>query len=147
MSARQHKLTPKQEAFVSAYLKTGNATKAYKKSYRTANMTGPSINREAIAVLNNPKIASRVEAYRAKMQQNTEISVERLTNMTLAAYDLAMEPENSQTSAAVKATEFIAKLHGMIIEKSERLNVNADLTDILRDRLKAAKTIDHEISA
>lgn len=54
-------LTPKQEKFCLAYLETGNATEAYRRAYSSEKMKPESINRTAKALLDNVKIAARLE--------------------------------------------------------------------------------------
>lgn len=54
------KLTPKQEAFCLAYLKTGNASEAYRQSYNAGKMKPETVNRTAKELLDNPKIAARL---------------------------------------------------------------------------------------
>ncbi len=57
-------LTDKQDAFVKAYAKTGNASDAYRAAYDTDGMNSASINREASALLDHAKIAPLVAKYR-----------------------------------------------------------------------------------
>ncbi len=54
-------LTPKQQRFVRAYLKTGNASEAYRQAYDCNGSADTTINRNAHALLQNDKIAARVE--------------------------------------------------------------------------------------
>jgi phage terminase small subunit len=54
------KLSQKQEMFCVKYAKHGNATKAYKEAYKAGNMRPATINREASAMLDNPKITARL---------------------------------------------------------------------------------------
>lgn len=53
-------LTPKQENFCLAYLETGNASEAYRRSYDAENMKPETINRNAKDLLDNSKIAARL---------------------------------------------------------------------------------------
>lgn len=53
-------LTPKQEAFCLAYLKTGNASEAYRQAYNAENMKPESINVNASKLLSNTKVALRL---------------------------------------------------------------------------------------
>jgi hypothetical protein len=61
MNATNGGLTPKQQRFVRAYLKTGNASQAYRDSYDCNGSADTTINRNAHALLQNDKIAARVE--------------------------------------------------------------------------------------
>jgi phage terminase small subunit len=59
-------LTPKQDSFISVYLETGNATEAYRRSYDTTKMKDPTINRAAKELLDNPKIATRLQVLKER---------------------------------------------------------------------------------
>lgn len=54
-------LTAKQEAFCLAYLETGNASEAYRMAYDAKNMKPATVNRKAKDLLDNGKIAARLE--------------------------------------------------------------------------------------
>ncbi|MBP5100386.1 terminase small subunit, partial [Pseudomonas protegens] len=54
-------LTPKQEAFCLAYLKTGNASEAYRQAYSAANMKPETINNKASDLLKKGEIGVRLE--------------------------------------------------------------------------------------
>jgi hypothetical protein len=58
-------LSPKQEAFTLAYLETDNATEAYRRAYNADGMNPASVNREASALLDNPKITTWLGAFDA----------------------------------------------------------------------------------
>lgn len=70
-------LTPKQESFCLAYLETGNASEAYRRSYAASNMSSTSINRSAKELLDNPKIAARLAVVRASAAQSAEVTLVR----------------------------------------------------------------------
>ncbi len=53
-------LTPKQEAFCLSYLKTGNASEAYRQAYSAKNMKAATVNRKAKDLLDNGKITARL---------------------------------------------------------------------------------------
>jgi hypothetical protein len=61
MSATNGGLTIKQGKFVRAYLKTGNASEAYRQAYDCNGSADTTINRNAHALLQNDKITARVE--------------------------------------------------------------------------------------
>lgn len=60
------RLTPKQEAFCIAYLKTGNASEAYRQAYNASRMKPETVNRNAKALLDNNKIATRLKELNSK---------------------------------------------------------------------------------
>lgn len=59
-------LTPKQDAFVLAYLETGNASEAYRRAYDVRRMLPATINNTACLLLKQPKIAERVQEHRER---------------------------------------------------------------------------------
>lgn len=54
------KLTPKQDAFVLAYLETGNASEAYRRAYNVERMLPTTINNRAYETIRNGAIAARI---------------------------------------------------------------------------------------
>ena len=129
-------LTQKQEAFAHAYLANkGNASEAYRKAYSAKNMSAQAIWVEASRLLQHPTVALRVAEARQTITEKSEeklvITVEKLTAMTMDAYRLAMHDGVKAPSAAVKASEFLGKLHGLVVERREVTNKSApdDLDD------------------
>ncbi|WP_054657373.1 terminase small subunit [Stenotrophomonas pictorum] len=57
-------LTPKQEAFCQRYLESGNASEAYRQCYSAEKAKPETINRSAKELLDNPKIAARLDELR-----------------------------------------------------------------------------------
>ena len=71
-------LTPKQESFCKEYIRTGNATEAYRLSYDTKKATAKSVNELASRMLKDIKIASRIKELQEKINERFEISVGRV---------------------------------------------------------------------
>lgn len=113
-------LTPKQERFCLEYLKTGNASEAYRQSYDAKNMKPESVNRNAKAQLDNAKIAARLEELRApvriRAQLTLESHLERLDELSRKA-----EGEG-QYSAAIAAETNRGKASGLYTEKTENIH-------------------------
>lgn len=110
-------LTPKQEAFCLAYIETGNASEAYRRSYDTKSMKDTTVNREAKALLDNPKITTRLRAIQQATRERHEITIERLTDMLIE--DREMARKNDQSAPAIAAVMGLAKLHGLIVDKQQ----------------------------
>lgn len=110
-------LTLKQEQFCQSYIETGNASEAYRRAYDSENMKPETINRNAKALLDDNKIATRVEHLKAQHQKRHNVTVDSLTVELDEAKDLANETKNP--SAAVSAIVAKAKLHGLLIEKRQ----------------------------
>jgi hypothetical protein len=119
------KLTPKQEAFAKAYIETGNASEAYRRSYDAGKMKPATVNRKAVELLENGKITARLAELQSGHQKRHEITVDSITTMLADAYALAMKPEVTAVGAAVSAALGLAKLHGHIID-SKNVNLNAN---------------------
>lgn len=106
------KLTEKQEAFCRVYIETGNASEAYRAAYDAENMALPTVNRSAKALMDNRKIAARLEELRAPIIQKHNITVDSLITELEEARMAALTAETPQSSAAVSATMAKAKLVG-----------------------------------
>ena len=104
-------LTPKQEKFCIVYLETGNASEAYRQSYDAENMSQNALNREASVMLDNPKIAQRLEQLRAPIIKKAQLTVEDLLKELEEARQLAIQTE--APAPAVSATMGKAKLLGL----------------------------------
>lgn len=117
-------LTPKQENFCLAYLETGNASEAYRRSYDIGDMKPESVNRKAKELMDNVKITARLEELRAPIIKKAQLTVEDLLAELEEARKLALSAETPQSSAAVGATMGKAKLLGLdkqIIEQTVRV--------------------------
>ncbi len=117
-------LDPVREAFVREYQKHGNATEALRVAKPHARKWKENVqNSKASTMLAEGKVQERLAQLQQKSAEKHGITVERLTEMTLKAYDMAQTPGVSsgqaQTRSMVKAAEFLGKLHGLIVDKSE----------------------------
>ena len=110
-------LTPKQEKFCVAYVKTSNASEAYRQSYDAKNMNPNTINRKAKDLIDNGKIAARVRELQAPAAKKVMISLES------HLIDLERIRRGAETdrkwSAAAMAEMGRAKAAGIIVEKHE----------------------------
>lgn len=104
-------LTVKQERFAIAYVECGNASEAYRLAYNAEKMKPATINRNAKALLDNNKIATRLKELRAGHVDRHNITVDDLTNELIA--DRRLARNNNQSAAAISATMNIAKLLGL----------------------------------
>lgn len=84
-------LTQKQEAFCIAYLKTGNASDAYRQAYNAENMSITCVRVKACELMNNPKISARLQELNSwavtDAVMTRQEALERLSNF--ARTDLA----------------------------------------------------------
>ena len=86
------KLTPKQQSFVIAYLETGNASEAYRRSYDCSRMLATTIGKNASELLRNPLIATKVELVQ---QQKVERAVMNRAQMLDLLTDIATADNNA----------------------------------------------------
>lgn len=119
------KLTPKQENFCLAYLETGNASEAYRRAYDSGKMASETVGRNAFALLENSKIATRLEELRAPVRKKAALTLEshlaRLEELSLKAEAAA------QYSAAIKAEESRGKAAGLYTDKVDLTNSDGSL--------------------
>ena len=121
MATGTSRLTSKQEAFCSAYLTLGSGAAAYRAAYDAERMQSASIYVAASRLLNNAKIAHRVDALQQRSAPVCGVTVAAITADLRRAHDLAIARMNA--AAAVTASMGLAKLHGLL---ARRMAVLAD---------------------
>lgn len=109
----KRRFTDKMELFCLAYVETGNASEAYRRSYNTANMAEKTAQREGYNTLQRPQVQARLEELRNQVMERHEITVDTLLAELEEARKAALGAETPQTSAAVSATMGKAKLLGL----------------------------------
>jgi len=72
------KLTPKQEKFCLEYVRTGNASDAYRSSYNAEKMKNETVNSKASMLLSKDKIRARVEELQTETQKRTEVTIDNV---------------------------------------------------------------------
>jgi len=118
-------LTPKQENFCIEYLKSGNASDAYRKAYSKFDMKESSVNRIAKGLVDNIKIISRLEQLKKPVIEKAQLTLERviLENMNIAFFDIrtildndgAVKPVNEwppEAGAAISSIEVLEQYEG-----------------------------------
>lgn len=105
------KLTIKQENFCLAYVETGNASEAYRRSYDVENTSPAVINVHACNLLKNDKIGLRINELRSSVMERHKITVDDL----LAELDeaRAIGRDTGKAAPMVAATMGKAKLLGL----------------------------------
>ena len=132
-------LTPKRDAFVLAYIKTANASEAYRQTYST-NASAKTIHEKASRLLAQGQVKARFEVFRGKVSQraieNTAISMAWVIEKLVENVERAMQvepvrrkigdPEEEVPGACIyngsvanKALELIGKELGMFIDRKE----------------------------
>ncbi|NBC37350.1 terminase small subunit [Novosphingobium sp. FSY-8] len=110
-------LTPKQEAFALAYIETGNASEAYRRTYDAAKMKDATVNRKAKELLDNGKITARVDELKAQHAERHGVTVDDIAAMLREDREFARKCETP--AAAVSATMGLAKLYGHLKDRHE----------------------------
>jgi phage terminase small subunit len=107
---------PRHERFVRFYLKTHNASEAYRRAgYATTTNLANRVN--ASRLLSHANVKRRFAELRRSMAQKTEISLASL--LQDLAEDRALARRLGQASAAVQATQLAAKLTGHLVDRKE----------------------------
>lgn len=125
-------LTPKQEAFVLAYLKSGNATEAYRTAYNPKKMSDENIWTEASKLLKHPKVAPRLAQLQSKVAERAIVSKEWVISRLVENVNRAMQAEavkgqdgevtgefRYEGSVANRALELLGKELKMFIDRKE----------------------------
>ena len=121
---KTYKLTLKQEAACQALLELGIQSDAYRTAYDAENMTDKQIHEEACKLFAIPKVSQRVKELQEQARERHNVTVDSLTEQLQAAYDEAKN--NGQSGAMVQATMGIAKLHGMLVDRTEDMTKAAE---------------------
>ncbi len=111
------KLTIKQEAFVLAYVETGNASEAYRRAYSATRMRPETIRRNAFSMLESNKITTTIEIFQAEHRARHDVTIDNLTRELNEDRKLARE--TGKASAAIAAVMGKAKLHGLLTDKHQ----------------------------
>ena len=111
-------LTAKQAAFVREYLIDRNATQAAIR----AGYSADTAQQQGSRLLLNVVVKRALEAKERHLQAKAEMTVERVAQMLLD--DREMARQLGQPSAAVTAAMGVAKLYGLIVDKTQNENRN-----------------------
>lgn len=106
-------MTPKQIAFCQAYLETGDASEAWRRSYDASKSNKNSVNRRGHEMLQHSKIIAYLAEERAHIMARHRITVDDLLSELEEARTAALGADTVQSSAAVSATMSKAKLLGL----------------------------------
>lgn len=126
-------LTEQQEKFCRVFVETGNASEAYRQSYKAEKMSANAIGVEASRLLDIPKVTLRLNQLRESHTKRHAITVDTLLEKLNRVYDVAMDtgsdaaPRPAQAAAATGAVMAQAKLLGLdkqLIELSGEQTVN-----------------------
>ena len=123
-------MNPKQQRFAEEYVVDHNATQAAKRagySPKTAYSQGQRL-------LKHVEVQTAIAAGEARLRRKTEVSISSLSEDMRENRDLALE--NKQAAAAQQASMGIAKLHGLLVDRSEVKTTNDMTLAEVRARIK-----------
>lgn len=83
MAKNSNGLTPKQEKFCQCYVDTGIASEAYRMAYDCANMKPNTVWNSACLLLQNPKVAQRVEEIEAELAEQSKVNREKVEKVLM----------------------------------------------------------------
>lgn len=129
-------LTPKQEAFCLAFIETGNASEAYRRSYEADDMKPATVNRAAKELTDNPKIAARIDGLRTIHVERHKLTIDDLIAQLDEDRQFARDQE--APAAAISATIGKAKLLGFFTDKVEHSGAISVASKEQRDAAVAA---------
>jgi len=121
-------LTVKQENFCLAYMETGNASEAYRRAYDAGNMSSNATHVAASRLMENPKVALRIEALRSKVEAKALLTIERLTTdlLRIAAKGEALG-EAPGLSVSRASLMDAAKLNGLVVDKKDHTSSDGSM--------------------
>ena len=135
-------LTPRQENFAQVFVKTGNASEAYRQSYSWKNLKSTTINRNASGILANDKVLTRIRELNAEIESKSIADakeIQQLLTKLLRGEEVEEVPmmgENGIEIAKkvvtpkdrIKAGETLAKMRGYF-----NIQVNVAQVPIIKD--------------
>ena len=127
-------VTEQEEKFSQAFVETGNASEAYRRSYKSDKMSVNAIGVEASRMLDRPRVALRISQLREKHSKRHNVTVDSLVAELEEIKNVALSAETPQSSAAVAAVLGKAKLMGLdkqLVQLSgglDNTNTNINIT-------------------
>lgn len=110
-------LTIKQENFCLAYIETGNASEAYRRVYNTNKMKPETVNRSAKEMLDNRKIAARIDELRKPAREAAGVTLAGHLKELAELRDLAKN--DGKYGPAIQAEMARGKASGLYVERSQ----------------------------
>lgn len=138
---KRYPLTLKQQNFCRAYTgeAKGNASEAYRIAYDAENMGDNAIYVEASRLMDDPKIALRVDSLQSEARERHKTTVDSITATLREAQEIARNGGNASALTAAALGE--AKLHGLLVDKTEEVKpvetMTPDELEAESERLRA----------
>jgi phage terminase small subunit len=128
-------LTLKQLNFCRAYVETGNASEAYRRSYNVSAMKAVTIGCKAQELMANGAVTVYIAALKAAAAARHEITMDDLVDELSEARAVAKEERNP--AAMVAATMGKAKMLGMLVDRSS-ISFESRVREMTDDELRAS---------
>lgn len=119
-------LTPKQEAFCLAYIETSNASSAYRQAYDCQRMKPETVNRNAKALLDHNKIATRLAELRQPAVERAQITLETHLNDLKHLRDVSAK--EGKYGPAIQAEIARGKTAGLYTEKVDHTSSDSSMS-------------------
>lgn len=127
-------LTQKQENFCLAYIETGNASEAYRRSYDAANMKPETVAKRASEMLDGGDIAGRIAALRAPVVAKAQITLEQHLSDLKRLRDRAEAAE--KFGPAIQAEMARGKASGLYVDKTELTGKDGKAIEVINPTLE-----------
>lgn len=128
----EYGITEQQRLFADEYIKSGNATDAYEKNYKSK---GNGARASASALLTNPNVKKYIQLMTKKVEKSTIADIEEIKEFWTKLFREGTHTVSVNGNKAdlpvdvkdrLKASEFLAKTGGAFIERTESTTI--DLT-------------------
>lgn len=106
-------LTQKQENFCLAYIKTGNASEAYRQCYNAGKMKSATITSKAYELMQNGNVTAMIEKLKARAESKAIITLEQRKEL-LSKFAWEEDAQN-----ALKAVDLLNKMDGIYVQKQQ----------------------------
>ena len=106
-------LTQKQENFCLAYIKTGNASEAYRQAYNAEKMKDTTITSKAYELMKNGDVTARISKLKLKAESKAIITLEQRKEL------LSRFAWEEETDKSMKAIDLLNKMEAVYIQKNQ----------------------------
>ena len=116
------KLTPKQELFAQTYIKTGNASEAYRTAYDVKTKNINTINVKACELLKESKISVRVKELQGEQREKHDLTKDKILNRLkeIVFEQEAIGADKVDLNAMNKSIDTINKMLGYYEEDNKQ---------------------------
>ena len=139
MAKKGSGLTPKQEHFCGAVASGCTMSDSYRKAYSASNMKPATVNREAYALMANPKITTRVEVLQGQKERVEMASSIADRDIVLRFLrDVVLDAEE-RTADRLRSAELLGKTTGLykdVIETQQDTRTSEEIWLELESKLK-----------